>query len=58
MVSYDLSEKISKMCKNAKLELLENGNHTFDNDELALNKAIEVSINFIKKIKNKEVNYI
>lgn len=36
----------------AKLELIENGNHTFNNDEKALNNAIDVSINFAKDILN------
>ena len=48
MVPYELSVKVSKMCKNSKLELIENGDHTFDNDINALNKAIDVSIEFIK----------
>lgn len=50
MVPYELSVKISKLCKNAKLELIENGTHTFDNDINALNKAIDVSIDFAKEI--------
>ena len=50
MVPYELSVKVSHLCKNSKLELIENGNHTFDNDVLALNKAIDVSINFAKEI--------
>lgn len=50
MVPYELSIKVSKMCKNAKLELIENGTHTFDNDINALNKAIDVSIDFISEI--------
>jgi len=50
MVPYQLSQKICLMCKNAKIELIENGNHTFNNDEMALNKAIEVSIEFVKQL--------
>ena len=50
MVPYELSIKVSEMCENSKLELIENGTHTFDNDINALNKAIEVSVNFIKEI--------
>ena len=49
MVPYELSVKVSKLCKNAKLELIENGTHTFDNDINALNKAIDVSIEFINQ---------
>ena len=48
MVPFQLSERISKLCKNSTLELIENGTHTFDNDINALNKAIDVSIDFIK----------
>lgn len=50
MVPYELSVKVSKLCKNSKLELIENGSHTFDNDVNALNKAINVSIDFINEI--------
>ena len=49
MVPYELSVKTAKMCKNAKVELIENGSHTFANDINALNKAIDVSVDFIKK---------
>ena len=49
MVPYELSVKVSKMCKNARLELIENGTHTFDNDINALKKAIDVTIKFIKE---------
>ncbi len=52
MVPYELSVKVSKLCKNAKLELIENGTHTFDNDINALNKAIDVSIEFVQTIFN------
>jgi len=48
MVPYELSVKVSNLCKNSKLELIENGNHTFNNDPNALRKAIEVSIEFAK----------
>lgn len=50
MVPYELSVRVSKMCKNAKLELIENGTHTFDNDVNALDEAIEVSIEYAKEI--------
>ena len=50
MVPYDLSVKVSKLCKNSKLELIENGTHTFDNNMNALNKAIDVSIEFVQSI--------
>lgn len=50
MVPHELSVKVSKLCKKAKLELIENGTHTFDNDINALNKAVDVSITFINNI--------
>ena len=50
MVPYDLSVKISKECKNSQLVLIENGDHTFDNDSKALSDAIDASINFIKTV--------
>ena len=50
MVPYESSIEISKMCKNARLELIENGTHTFDNDINALNNAINVSVDFKKRL--------
>lgn len=50
MVPYMLSKKVSEMCKNSEIELIENGDHSFDNSEEALKEAIEKTINFIKKI--------
>lgn len=50
MVPYELSVKVSKLCKNSRLELIENGTHTFDNDKNALDKAINVSISYVKEI--------
>ena len=42
--SADIIQKIDK------LELIPNGNHTFDNDEVALRNAIEKTVNFIKAL--------
>ena len=50
MVPYELSVKVSKLCKNSRLELIEKGTHSFADDKEALNNAIEVSINFIKNL--------
>jgi pimeloyl-ACP methyl ester carboxylesterase len=50
MVPYELSVNVSKMCKNSRLELIENGDHSFTNGTKALCKAIEVSIDFIEEI--------
>ena len=50
MIPYGLSVKVSKLCKNSRLELIEKGTHAFADDKEALNKAIEVSINFIKNL--------
>ena len=52
MVPYELSVKVSNMCKNSKLELIENGDHSFKNNEKALIKACNVTIQFIKEIFN------
>ena len=49
MVPYELSIKVSKLCKNSKLELIENGEHSFPEED-ARNKAVDVSIKFIKEI--------
>ncbi len=48
MIPYSLSEKVNALCKNSHLELIENGDHTFDNDPNALLKACDVTIQFIK----------
>lgn len=49
MIPYGLSEKVNALCKNSSLKLIENGDHTFDNDPNALLKACDVTIKFIKK---------
>lgn len=49
-VPYQNSIDIYHKCVNAKLELVENGSHTFDTDEQALKNAIDKTIKFIKKI--------
>ena len=54
MVPYELSVKVSKLCKNSRLELIENGTHTFDNDKIALDNAINVTINFINELLSRE----
>ena len=50
MVPYQLSESAYKQRKNAKLELIENGKHAFSKDDVALNRAIDVSIDFINEV--------
>lgn len=52
MIPYTLSEKVNKLCKESKLELIENGDHTFDNDAKSLEKACEVTIEFASRILN------
>ena len=49
MIPYTLSEKVNVLCKNSSLELIENGEHMFNNDLNALLRACEVTIKFIKK---------
>ena len=48
MIPHSLSKKINALCKNSSLELIENGDHTFDNDPNVLYKACDVTIQFIK----------
>ena len=50
MVPCSLSEKENKLCKNSSIVLIENGDHTFDNDPNALKEACEASADFIKKL--------
>lgn len=50
MVPYELSVKVSKLCNNSRLELIEKGTHSFADDKGALDNAIEVSIDFIKEL--------
>lgn len=50
IVPYELFIKVSKMCKRPQLELIENGNHSFKNDNEDLNKAIEITVDFIKNV--------
>ena len=50
MVPYELSVKVSKLCNNSRLELIDKGTHSFAEDKGALDKAIEVSIDFIKEL--------
>ena len=50
MIPYTLSEKVNKLCKNSSIELIENGEHSFSNDNEALVKACQVTIEFIDRI--------
>ena len=50
MIPYSLSQKVCSLCKNGTIELIENGDHAFDNDPIALQKAYDVTIKFIKSI--------
>ena len=49
-VPYKLSEKVSKLCENAEFELIENGEHTFQNSKEAIEKAVNVTVEFIKRV--------
>lgn len=49
-VPFEVSEKISNMCKNSSLVLIEDGDHTFDNSDKALKEAIKSTIIFVKEI--------
>lgn len=50
MIPFELSEKVSKLCKNSKLALIENASHNFANNDEAQNKAIDVSLDFVKGV--------
>ena len=49
-VPYELSKEVSEICNNSKFELVENGEHTFQNSKEAIEKAVDVTIKFIKEI--------
>jgi len=49
-VHYNVSVEICSQCTNAKLELIQNGSHTFDTDKQSLIDAINKTIDFIKEI--------
>ena len=50
MVPYKISEEVSKMCNNSKLELIESGEHSFKNSEEALENAVNVTEKFVKEV--------
>lgn len=52
-IPYSVSVDVCNKSINSKLELIENGNHTFDNDEESLKKAINKTLDFIKEIFDK-----
>lgn len=49
-VSYKVSQEVHNKCTNSKLELIENGSHTFDTDNQALKDAVDKTVDFIKEI--------
>lgn len=49
-VPYKVSVEVHSKCINSKLELIENGSHTFDTDNKALKDAIDKTVDFIKEI--------
>lgn len=50
VVPYEVSIEAHSKCDNSKLELIENGSHTFDTDEKSLKDAIRKTVDFIKEI--------
>lgn len=50
VVPYGVSIQAHSKCTNSKLELIENGSHTFDTDENSLRDAISKTVDFVKKI--------
>lgn len=49
-VPYNVSVEVHNRCTNSKLELIENGSHTFDTDKQSLKDAINKTIEFIEEI--------
>ena len=49
-VSYKEAVNAYNQCENAKLILIENGDHNFNNDEQALKDAVDKTIEFIEEI--------
>lgn len=50
ILSYKVSIEAHSKCTNSRLELIENGSHTFDTDEQSLKDAIHKTADFIKEI--------
>ena len=50
VVPYEYVVKASEMCKNAQLELIENGNHNFDNNKEAEMESIGKIVDFVDDI--------
>lgn len=49
VIPYDYIIKAHKLCKNSRLEIIENGNHNFDNNKEAEMKSIDKIVNFVDK---------
>lgn len=50
VVPYRVSEEACRQCCNARLELIENGSHTFDTDRRSLYEAIEKTVDFVDEV--------
>lgn len=50
VVPCRVSEEAYSRCSNARLELIENGSHTFDTDRGALAAAIEKTVDFVDQV--------
>ncbi len=48
-VPCEVSKRVSDMCKNSILKLIEGGWHTFDNSEDALKEAVKETVKFVKE---------
>lgn len=49
-VTYKVSKEVAEKCSNSKFVLIKNGEHTFQNSKEAIEKAVSVTIEFIKNI--------
>lgn len=49
-VPYSVSVEVHNKCTNSRLELIENGSHTFDTDKKSLKDAVDKTVDFIEEI--------
>lgn len=49
-VPYEVSVEVHNKCQESKLELIENGSHTFDTDKQSLKNAVSKTVEYIKEI--------
>lgn len=50
LISYQETEKIAKLCKNSKLELIEGGDYSFANSKEIMQNGVKKTVDFIKEV--------